>query len=1016
MITINNAVNTLVHNEYTQQKLTRLDSSKNIKQQLNNIFFTAINLEKNKEINTSQQHKSIQNESFYDKISTAKLYGIKRLLIIEVETFIELDKFYCGDANHLAELNLFKKKILNQSPYTNVENDMKNTLYSIYKLNRVLKNLQYEIQTQTSTIISKDAISLRLDECLGGLDKCWPGIYSRLQQEYDFLSANQQGLLGIVYTIKKNIFREIAVKYISVNNPNLSGEVHTFNRYNNAVAKTFGLNIIEDANATTKLDTKTAKEFTALLEIELSPTAITAKLAENIYNKLAEVLAKFDMHSWLIKDITDSELKFTPEEIDNIVFAPINALFNITATQKLTINKIIDFYEKNENSMYSLKYSKEKINLWLADNIIPNSSEILVSSIENSQENKDFSIKTIGGIFFWVCYQQDNNNKIDYDDYIPLQLSHLMQVDFASLCKVKDKQIIIDLVIQARSQTNNLVDIFNFVVNDNIQLVLENTPLLKQKFKDKLANENFIIDFKIFFSTANPIQTIKYFLSLAYDKGAYTVASKIIIDILNNNKISIIEKTTILQTKATNGKSLLFLLSTKDNQFINNYLNLILDNIDFTNEQKLELISREVACWLKDLLSIVPDKVKQHYYKSIINYFEIVLANYNFSYLQKIEIMIIISKSELVNDNATCKIASKFINDFLTSKKITTAEKIDTLHTKATSNMFLLFLLSNNDTKYVSDYVNFILSSIKLTDKQKLDFLKKEITYYFSIYDKHNYHEVVSDYFNIVLAYNGFNYLQKIEIIKIIGEYTLKPYTATLKVASKFINDFLTNNKITTTEKIDMLRIKETGSMLLLFPILNDDIKCISNYVNLILNSDNFTNEKKLTFLIEDILYWSEYLYLNTFEIFNVDYSRLVSKPVELVLDYDGFTSVQKIGIITTLYTHPNIYLGSLLGNTLSVKNILYIKYILKSNCFTPEKKLAIILEKQLSSSPAPSVPRNEKYDNEQEFSEYIKALLSYPDFTPEDKLKIIMPVRHFKKPSLFSEFKTFFINKLSRK
>ena len=944
MITINNAVNTLVHNEYTQQKLTRLDSSKNIKQQLNNIFFTAINLEKNKEINTSQQHKSIQNESFYDKISTAKLDEIKYLLITEVETFIELDQFYCGDANHLPELNLFKKKILHQSFYTYVEDDMRHTLHNLYELNRVLKNLQYEIQTQISTIISKEVISLRLDECLGGLDKCWPGIYSRLWQEYEFLSINQQGLLGVIYTIKKNRFKEVAVKYISVNNPNLSYGVHTFNRYNNAVAGIFGLNIIEDANTTSKLTTKDAEAFTALLKIELSPATITAKLAERTHNKLAEVLAKFDMHSWLTKDITDSELKLTPEEIDNIVFAPINALFNITATQKLTINKIIDFYEKNENSMYSLKYSKEKINLWLADNIIPNSSEILVSSIENSQENKDFSIKTIGGIFFWVCYQQDDNSKIDYDDYIPLQLSHLMQIDFVSLYKANDKQIIIDLVIQALSQTNNLLIMCEFLDNDNIQLVLKGVPLLKQRIdntlKYKIANEDFIIDLQIVVSAQNPIQKAEYLLNLAYDKGAYQAVLKLINNILNSNEISITEKTDILQTKTKEGSSLLFLLSRKEDKYLSNYVNLILDNIYFTDKQKLEFIIKQTDFWLNNF-SIYNNQGEKNNCNVFSKYLELVLAYNGFDYLQKIEYMQTISNPKLISDNFTCEVAGKFINDFLTDNKITTIEKIDALHTKATNNTFLLLPLSSKNTECLSNYIRLILDHTDFTKEQKLEFIKNEVNCWLNI-KKGSFYIIVMRYFELVLDYNGFDSLQKREFIQELAKsgfnlFHLQRFYLNTEII-RYTQLVLKDNNLTSEQKLSLILAKETpDNPPLLYFALKCNNKELGNYVSEILLYNGFTPQEKLN-IIRAEGYNGEPGLLVALEQGN---HEVVKQYLESIM-YGNIDESEKINLIRAKYK-DEIVLYKVLASENSKTFDAYISTILNCKGLSCKQKQQIM-------------------------------------------------------------------------
>jgi hypothetical protein len=980
MLPINNhTMNVPVHYERTQQKIIPVKNYKKIKKQLNKIFFTAINLEKNKAINTSQQHKSIQNESFYDKVTKADLDGIKDLLITEVETFIELDKFYCGDANHLQELRSFKQRISDhpsKSVDTNAVNDMKNTLYNLYELNRVLKNLQYEIQkNQTATIISKEAIGLRLDECLGSLKNCWAGISSRLQHEYEFLSANQQGLLGVIYTAKKDMFKEVTFKYID------SNDVHKFNRYNNTIAEKFGLNIIEDTYARSKLDTKNLQKFTALLEVELSPAAITANLAERTHSKLAEVLARFDKRSWLIQDLTDDELDFEMELINENVFSPVNALFNITATQKLTINKIINSYEEKGITIYSLKHSKEKINLWLADNIIPNTVEILVSSIDTFQENNHFNIKTISGIFFWVCYQQNEDLstrskskiKVDYNNYTSLQLSHLLQIDFASLYKANDKQIIIDLVLQALSQTNNLEDILDFLVSDNMQVVLEDIPLFKQrvekKLKTKLHNKTFNSSFQTTSFITNTITKAKYLLHFFYDIKDYHTIFKIVIDILNSKEISITDKIDIFQVKTTIGIPLIFalLINPKTNNFLSTYLNFILENKDFTDEQKLELVTAKTS----DGNSIFNNAIKCH--------------DFN--------------------------IANEYINIILKHEKFTIEQKLDLITEKTSDgNSILNKAITDGYTIIFNKYINIILKQEKLTTEQKLEVLQlnpQEVSYLYSdkrlrynmamevdIYKKAG---AVERYINTMLAYNGFDSLQKIKIIQMLNGSNLNFYKALLwehcKSSVKYIQTILEDKNFTPEQQL------QYSIPILNMLIQNSDIENAIEFIYPILATDKFTNDQKFELVKEKTLC---YLYKR----FNMEFcNNSVTRYFKVVLAYNGFTFSQKAELIQILNDSilnkdkSNLYAVPPEEKKSAI--IGYIQIILENINFTSEQKLNLLLAKEQEDYLS-CLHLALLYDDHNILNSCINYVLNYDGFTVAEKLKFIRAESNLGVPGLF--------------
>jgi hypothetical protein len=426
-----------------------------------------------------------------------------------------------------------------------------------------------------------------------------------------------------------------------------------------------------------------------------------------------------------------------------------------------------------------------------------------------------------------------------------------MQIDFASLCKANDKQIIIDLVIQALSQTNNLLVIFDFLDNDNIQLVLKDIPLLKQKIdnisKNKFASENCFIDIQIFLFAPNSIQKTKYLLNLVYDRGNYTAVFKIISDILNNNQISIVEKIAVLQAQATNGKPLLFLLSTKDNQFIDNYVSLILGNIDFTKEQKLELISIEVALCLKHKSSLCSNS-------EIRRYFKLVLTSDDFNFTQKTIFIQKLSKPTFANDDIFCKIIDKFINNILNSKEINITEKIAVFQIKSISGRPLLFLLSTKDNQFINNYVNLILNNNDFTNNKKLEFVKNDVVCWLKIINKTSY-TIVMRYFELVLDYNGFESWQKIEFIQeltkfgfdLCGLQSFKFYTKTIR----YIQLILKDNSLTSEQKLNLLLAKKTSyTPSLLYDALAYNNEELSNYVSEILLYDDLTPQGKLNIIM----------------------------------------------------------------------------------------------------------------------------------------------------------------------
>jgi len=449
---------------------------------------------------------SIKIEKFEQLLSQECFEKMKMQFLADINKLKQLTNHYLNDRYDKA-IDIFYEKI----EYPTVENySSLLTIYrdTRYQIHRMIAKIK-ECSTSKNPPISPDEITNILNNCLDGIDLCLGGVHGRFMRFYPSLEAIESGLLGKIFTIRRDLFHEFTKGYLFEKRregileiPNRM-DAHWVNGVHNLFYKQIGLNAVEDVLANQNFTDADIATLLSSLSVKINEYTIVQKLTDDCFEKLCLCLENLTLSNWLTTKVKAKEM--TSERLDTLeiqVFNPVNRQLQAKKDRRLNLWTIIEEEEKKDDTyLYSFNRSPEKLQMWMTSALLPEISATVFTKISLYLRTTTY-IGTIGSLFFWVFKSKQHLNQYDTfsydpDNHITLQLSHLKSINLASW----DEATCIAILAQAMKQSNNPSDIADFFLNTEnyiksqkkgIQIIQMMANLLTDKLLDtKLTNKKF---------------------------------------------------------------------------------------------------------------------------------------------------------------------------------------------------------------------------------------------------------------------------------------------------------------------------------------------------------------------------------------------------------------------------------------------------------------------------------------------------------------------------------------------